>query len=281
MQKQSSQFIARPVMIALGICLILATTLSLLSFQVKQLPIDIFQQMGINQNAADQKITNSILGGFLDQQGVQQAKNIATGERSAIVRDLISYTRKYVASPAFVQAYEEMRASYYPEKQEIQSPEDLRRQMIQQLEESVAQNEAAVKTADANLKPIFQEVLTSARQLLEEAKDPNNPQLAIYAENYQQMVTLTEQSFQEQVRHWEMEYPEDHQQFVKKRLQQFLDETDNIDFSAEVIMKNGKKVFVNPNYEHKGKRWKMAYRAGREVILPARELVQQWIAAIK
>ena len=40
-------------------------------------------------------------------------------------------------------------------------------------------------------------------------------------------------------------------------------------------------VFVKPEYEGKSNNWKMAYRAGKEVVLPAREFVKTWIAEIK
>ena len=61
-----------------------------------------------------------------------------------------------------------------------------------------------------------------------------------------------------------------------------MDETKNIDFNAELTLKNGKQVFVNPEYEkQKGYYWKMAFRSGKEVVLPARAFVQQWLDEIK
>ena len=105
--------------------------------------------------------------------------------------------------------------------------------------------------------------------------------LANYAKNYEGMVKSAEASNKQQVADWEAKYPSNHLLFVKKRLQQFLDETSNIDFSAELVEKNGRKYFVKQEYEHKGNRWKLAYRAGREVIEPARAFVQQWINEIK
>jgi hypothetical protein len=64
-------------------------------------------------------------------------------------------------------------------------------------------------------------------------------------------------------------------------LQQFLDETKDIDFSAELVERNGKKYFANKAYEQKSSRWKMAFRAGREVVEPARVFVKQWLTEIK
>ncbi len=54
-----------------------------------------------------------------------------------------------------------------------------------------------------------------------------------------------------------------------------MNETKVIDFNAGLTTKNGEKIFVNPDYERKGNRWKMAFRAGKEVVEPSREFVQK------
>lgn len=76
---------------------------------------------------------------------------------------------------------------------------------------------------------------------------------------------------------WEAAYPSTHLPFVKQRLQQFLDETNDIDFSAELYEKKGIKYFTNPAYERKSDRWKMAFRAGKEVVEPARNFAREWM----
>ena len=53
------------------------------------------------------------------------------------------------------------------------------------------------------------------------------------------------------------------------------------DFNAELISKNGKKIFANPQYEHKNNYWKMGFRAGREVVEPTRLFIEKWIQEIK
>ena len=68
---------------------------------------------------------------------------------------------------------------------------------------------------------------------------------------------------------------------VTKGLLEFMEATKDIDFGAELKTVNGKKKFVNPEYERKDSRWKMAFRAGKEVVEPAREFVQKWIDEIK
>lgn len=105
--------------------------------------------------------------------------------------------------------------------------------------------------------------------------------MANYRKNYPETVKLLEASHKQRMEEWELKYPANPQQFIKTRLQQFLEETANIDFDAQLIEKNGKKYFSNPAYEQKSNRWKLAFRAGKEVIEPARRFVQQWIEEIK
>ena len=81
----------------------------------------------------------------------------------------------------------------------------------------------------------------------------------------------------ERVERWEKEFPIDYKEIVRNRLQEFLKLTADIDYNAALKDVNGKKKFVNPNYERKSSQWKMAFRAGKEVTEPARAFVQQWL----
>jgi len=253
----------------------------LFSFTVNRFAEDFLQQLGITKVSANEKITNSILGGYLDQYGLQKAKNIALGNRGAVTKDLLAYTKQYVNSAAFQKEYNLLRENNKPAPNSIQSPEEMRTGMIEQYKKSVAETEANLKKSDSSMKKIFEPILVSLRQELKNAQDPNNKMLANYKKNYPEMIKSMEASNRQRLADWEAKYPADKLVFVKERLKQFMEETSNIDFSASLIEKNGKKYFTNPAYEHKGNRWKLAFRAGKEVVEPARAFVQGWIAEIK
>ena len=78
-------FINRLRIGSIGLLLVAASFL-LFSFTAKNFTEDFLQQLGISKTSADLKITNSLLGGYLDQYGLQNAKNIATGNRAAVRR---------------------------------------------------------------------------------------------------------------------------------------------------------------------------------------------------
>lgn len=281
MKKQSLYSFAIRLRTGFALCIAAIICALLFSFTVKEIYGDFLKPLGISKNDADEKITNSILGGYLDAYGLKNAKNIAVGNRTEVVKDLLAYTKSYVASETFKKEYKKLKESNKPELRTIQSPEEMKSEMIEQYKKSVAQTEESLKKADANMKPIFEKVLASSKEELKKVLDPGNKMFADYAKNYPVLVKQLKENYALQLNEWNSKYPDNQLLFVKVRLQQFLDETKDIDFDAELTARNGKKFFVNKAYESKGSRWKMAYRAGKEVVLPAREFVQQWISEIR
>ena len=264
-----------------GPAFILSLFFLICSFSVQKFGDDFLKQLGITQQNADQKISNSILGGYIDSYGAKNAKNIALGNRKAVTLDLLDYIKKYVSSAAFVKEYSEMRERYKPVEETLQTPEQMRADNIAAYKKSVAQTEENLKKADPSVKQIFEKALEDAKKALKDAEDPNNKYYVNYTKNYPQLEKNFKESHDRSIADWNAKYPKDQLQFVKKRLQEFLNTTNGIGFSAELTEKNGKKVFVNPDYERKDGRWKMAFRAGKEVVEPARNFVQKWIGEIK
>ena len=72
-------------------------------------------------------------------------------------------------------------------------------------------------------------------------------------------------------------YPADPQELVKKRLEEFLEVSETVNFDAEM---RG-NMFADPKYEGKDDKWKMCYRAGREVIAAARQEAKKWLDELK
>jgi len=126
-------------------------------------------------------------------------------------------------------------------------------------------------------KKMFEDALKSAQEFLKEAEDPDNAYMKAYALGYPDILVKAQEANDQNLAKWETEYPAQSIRFVKKRLQEFLAETKDVDFDAALKDQYGKKIFINPTYERKSKNWKMAYRAGRQVIAPARTFLQEWL----
>ena len=252
------------------------------SFTTSRLGDDFLKQLGLTKTSADEKITDGILGGYVNTYGVKNAKNIALGNRKAVVLDLLTYTKQQVSGAAFVKKYNELRDSYKPKETIPETPEQDRAASIARAKEAVAHSEKAWSTAQPHYKKMVEETLKAAKEHLTNEEDPNNRHQVLYAKNYPSLVKTMKDSYAFALAQWEKKYPSNQMLYVKTRLQEFLDATKDVDFSAETTTKpNGKKYFVNTVYEHKDSRWKMAFRAGKEVIEPAREFVQKWMEEIK
>jgi hypothetical protein len=254
---------------------------SLFSFTLRSLGDDFLKQLGLTKPGAEEKIRQGILGGSIDVYGIKNIKNIAAGNRAAVASDILTYTKKYVSSADFLKNYNELKEYHKPRFQKLQTPEEMRAEAVANQKKGIVQMEETIKKADAANKPIFEKVLFAAKEDLKKVEDPNSKHNAAYAKNYEQGVKQNQQNYDRQIADWEAKYPANHLLYVKKRLQEFLNETADIDFDAELITKNGKKYFVNRAYESKGNRWKLAFRAGRDVITTARTFAEKWISEIK
>ena len=118
--------------------------------------------------------------------------------------------------------------------------------MIDQYRKSIAEMESAAGKADANTKKVFEDILVESRKQLKDAEDSNNELIANYTQNYPQLLESYQKGYERQLKEWESKYPSNEMLFIKQRLTSFMEETRNIDFDAELVLKNGKKVFVNP-----------------------------------
>jgi len=281
MQKTSLNTLVKVLRICIITFILAIASLILFSFTVDKINEEFLKQLGISKTDADKKITNSILGGYLDAYGAKNATHIIVGNRTAVTKELLAYTKQYVQTEAFKKEYAVLKENNKPVENKVQTPEEMRNSTIDIYKKSIAETEANLKKADATLKPIFENVLIESKKQLKEAEDPNNKNFINYKKNYEQLVKSNQQTSAQRLQEWEKTYPSNHMLFVKQRLVQFLDETKDIDFDAELILKNGKKIFINPVYErNKGSHWKMAFRAGKEVIEPARTFVTEWLKEI-
>ena len=281
MKQKSLNSLTHQLRICIALFIAVIISLFLFSFTIIKFNDGFLKQLGLQKNEANKKITNSILGGYMNAYEARNAKNILLGNRTAVAKDLLTYTKQYVNSTAFKNEYSALKESHKPRIEKLETPDEMRLNLIKSARECLALSEGYVKNADKNTKTIFDENLKYAQKNIKDAEDPNNKAVKAYAQNYPAFLKNSKESQQRALQEWETKYPANQLPFVKERLQQFLSETKDIDFSAELTDKKNKKVFVNPVYESKGYNWKMAFRAGKEVVEPAREFVQQWLDEIK
>ncbi|MGC4035290.1 MAG: hypothetical protein QM764_04960 [Chitinophagaceae bacterium] len=253
---------------------------SLSSFSVKKYSVDIWNQLGLSQQMGDESIRESFLQGYLYNYGAKSAKNIAEGNRAAVTKDLLTYTKQYLASDAFKKEYERRRQAakpIEPQKKVAKTKEEIRKERIDETKKSIDDVEKKMSSYTPDVKKVMQEVVTSQKQQLKDYEDPNGQMIDLLAQGEKMSVENDWKNYDEQIKKWQADYPESMNGFLKKRLQQYLDIVNTVDFSAEVKEVNGKKKFVNPAYEHKSADWKKVYRAGKEVNDVAKQFAVSWV----
>jgi hypothetical protein len=240
---------------------------------------DVWKMLGITKQAGSEKIKNSFINGYLDHYGMRNLKNITSNNRAAIAKDLLTYTKNYISSPAFIRQYEEMRKQAKPQESVLKPLRTI--EQIQK--EEIAKTEKSIKETEKNMKEMpqfaksMEPVLDMLKKNIKDYQDPKNKYFSSIAmgEKYDQENEI--KRFKERTQYWETAYPASLNQFLAIRLQKMLDATKDIDYNAELVEKYNKKRFVNPAYESKNTEWKQGFRAGKEVTEPARAFAQKWL----
>ena len=77
---------------------------------------------------------------------------------------------------------------------------------------------------------------------------------------------------------WEKEYPASPTALIRKKLEEAVSIIESVDFDATTtVNKYGKRIFDNPEYEKKSKKWKACYRAGKELCDEVKLFIKNWL----
>ena len=123
--------------------------------------------------------------------------------------------------------------------------------------------------------------IEAIKKQLSELNDPNNKTIKTKMDNDTRSYEYSVKAYNDALAKVDLQYPANPQLLIKKRLEELLAATNDIDYTAELKEAYGKKVFVNPVYQAKSPDWKLAYRAGKETTDAVRTIAQQWLQQIK
>ena len=233
--------------------LVMAGCVSLYAFRVADIYADLWQQLGMSKESGTSSIKESFLGGYLQHYGARNIRNIALGDRVAVTKDLLTFTKQYVESDAFKKEYAATREQRKPaEPKKPKTETEIRTEQVNNLKKSIAEIEKSMKTAKEDMKNIFSESLEVLQKQLKDYEDPKNEIIPLMAQGEKSQYEYYMKKYQEETEAWQELFPENSRAFVKKRLQQMLEDTKGVDYNAELVERsNKKKYFVNPVYEKK------------------------------
>ncbi|WP_295117100.1 hypothetical protein [uncultured Chitinophaga sp.] len=255
----------------------------LVAFKADKLYADVWAQLGLSQSKATTNIKGSFLSGYLQFYGARNIKNIAAGDRQAVTKDLLVYTKQYVQGDEFRKEYDAYRSQQKPSAPAPpKTDEEVRTKYIKELKEGIANLEKGLQTmADPEMKKTIGETLTMFKQNLKDAEANKSDMLNMMIEGEKQTYDYRKKDFDNAMEAWEKTFPASSNAYIKLRLQEMLDATEGVDFNAQLTEKYGHKVFVNKTYESKNPHWKMAFRAGKDVTTTVRGFAQEWIKELK
>jgi len=110
-------------------------------------------------------------------------------------------------------------------------------------------------------------------------KDPE--QKAMIKQAFEMQAAQEKEEYANRLKEWEEEYPADPRKLIVRRIDEFLEESEDVDFSAKLVQSGGRMKFALTEYEDKPPLWKLCYRAGKEAVQAAREFAAAWRAELE
>lgn len=239
----------------------------------------ILKQLGISDEDAQYNIYANFEKGELSFPTSSLLKSLIPEKRAATVKELGDYIRQYTSSVAFQEQYRDDREAARPvhaKEKIVKELEDVKKQKAELEKESQAAAGDMKKLLGATLS-----LLEMQQKALENPGNPGSTEGALYIAGFLGTAIVSEEEFQAALVKFEQEYPASVNAMLRKRLQQFLDLTADIDFNAKLEKRGAQTVFADPALEAKSYHWKLCFRSGRETITAARSYAQQWLSELK
>jgi hypothetical protein len=274
------------VLKTLSVCFVAGVIcLFLLALRAKKMADDVWKQLGLSQSDVNLNINHSFAQGSFYYFGAKNAAKIAAGDRAAVIRELAAYAKKYSNSDEFKKKYEAVRKMKTPEQPWIQhiNVDSLKQAERERIQRAIKDAEANRNHPNPKVRNSIPARLDNLNKELTTLDDPNNRVIKQRLDYVQRSNEQAMKQYQDKVKKFETNYPADPKQMIRFRLQQILDITADVDYSAELKdgWNNKVKVFVNPVYEKNPPEWKLAYRAGKQATDVLRGIAQQWLNELK
>ena len=254
-----------------------------IAMKAKEYADDVWKHLGLSIPDANRNINNSFFQAHLQYYGAKNAARLPPEKRVAIVNDVVGYARIYLGSSEFKSVYKTFRDRRKPEEpgRFPIDAESLRAEEKERLQRNLKMAEEGLNSPNPKIKNGAPARIEHIKKELAAVDNPDNPtikrRLADADRSYEYALKLHAKAMEKYL----MEYPEDPNEMLKKRLLKIIEVTEDVDYSAELKEMNNLKVFVNPVYEKKPAEWKLAFRAGKPTTDAVRSAAQQWLKELK
>ena len=242
---------------------------------------DILAKLGLEPASAKESIMASLASGSVyNDAAIEAFKSLPASARATIVQAGLGWIKAYVETAEFKAAYREFRDGKKPETPAARpsADETLKKQKAD-FEKQIAETRKSMDALDAATKKTMEASIQQMRAQMESMeKDPQQKELM------RQMTEMAraedKKRYEEQLKAWEEKFPAEPRALIKKRINDFLTASANVDFSAKLLPRGDKMIFANLEYEQKPSEWKVCFRAGREATEAARAFAKSWLAEL-
>jgi len=238
--------------------------------------------LGVSEANAKQQTVSSLVDGRVPvSQAARAFRALDSAVRAEIVQSVLAWAKAYTESAVFRADYAKQRDADKPTP--LQPKVSVDDELAKQKAERRKNLEEMKKNLDKMAPDLRKSMEAMIKQTEEQyAKMDADPQMtAMMRQGIEMQRAAEEKSYQERVQAHEKRFPADPSVLIAQRLQQFLDVSKDVDFSAKLHEERGKMKFVDPRYEGKPGTWKLCFRAGKEAFEAARAFATSWLEQIQ
>jgi Sec-independent protein translocase protein TatA len=146
-------------------------------------------------------------------------------------------------------------------------------------EKSIAEMRKNMAAMDAETKKAMEGVIKEMRAQMARMEEPGQRDLM---RQMTEMSTAEDKNRHEnELKEWAQRYPADSRALIKKRINDFLAASADVDFSAKLEPRGDMMIFAREEYEEKSPEWKLCYRAGKEATEAARAFARNWLTELE
>lgn len=237
--------------------------------------------LGISEGRAREAVFDSFVSDSASLAGKADTFKAATATaRVSMVTFALTLARTFAESDEFKRRYADHREANGPDP----LPEE------QTVDAVLAKQRAGFEEQVEAMKKLFDQITPEQRATLEQGWDDMRRQLTemetgprraelekALRQTRAGVVRERELAMQE----LEKVYPADSRALVAMRLKRFLDVSKDVAYDAQLIERDGKRVFADPALEARPSEWKLCFRAGKPATDAARSFAQKWLSDLQ
>jgi hypothetical protein len=240
----------------------------------------LLQTIKLSEDNAKNTIFSDISSASFYLPGIRELKSVALNDRPSQVEVIGKYVKDFAASEDFKKRYAEYREHRKPEPPEKpKSSAELKKEYKADMQKSIEEMKVSKSQAPADQQAMFDETINMLEQQLKDIDNPDNPMFSPQMDEYSKMAYDQQmEAHKKDIAEWEAKYPANNPKpLIETWLESFLEQTKDVDFSAQTAIDKNRTLFVKQDYERKNNLWKLCYRGGKETTEAARKFAQSWL----